>query len=316
MQQLTDEGRRIVDDVARRHGFSSDAVTSMLISVWLGMATRRSSTIRSSAASANGRKGGMTMIGDMFNNNLKGRVASLCQELAGLIQNQPMFAVPAQSQSQSQGGGWQGQSGGSFQQQGSGGGGFGGVKPVRAQRAERQMVASGSGISRIDGRAEQSEVRLLSPRRAAWRSMSADRSRFTIRAIIRSAGFRSSRAATSRSRSPASSDWCGSPTCRGSARPVRCRSLAVRRNRDQPAASAARTAICASAADDIAGSSHGARPWERQDNGVIRRDILSDREALRSAQERHPQRQRIRNEEERAPWTTLQARGRLSFLRG
>ena len=62
------------------------------------------------------------MIGDMFNNYLKDRVSSLCQELAGLIQGQPLFAVPAQSQSQSQGGGWQGQTGGSYQQQGSGGG--------------------------------------------------------------------------------------------------------------------------------------------------------------------------------------------------
>ena len=35
MQQLTDEGRRIIDDVARRHGFSSDAVTTMLIAVSL-----------------------------------------------------------------------------------------------------------------------------------------------------------------------------------------------------------------------------------------------------------------------------------------
>jgi hypothetical protein len=64
--------------------------------------------------------GGMIMIGDMFNNYLKGRVGSLCQELANVIQGQPLFQVPAQSQSQSQGGGWQGQFGGSHQQQGSG----------------------------------------------------------------------------------------------------------------------------------------------------------------------------------------------------
>jgi hypothetical protein len=45
--------------------------------------------------------GGMIMIGDMFNNYLKGRVDSLCQELSSLIQGQPLFQMPAQSQSQS-----------------------------------------------------------------------------------------------------------------------------------------------------------------------------------------------------------------------
>ena len=124
MQQLTDEGRRIVDDVARRHGFSSDAVTSMLISVSNGYGNQAQFNHPEFGGMGQWSSGGMTMIGDMFNNYLKGRVASLCQELAGLIQGQPMFAVPAQSQSQSQGGSFQGgfqSQGGNYQQQGSGG---------------------------------------------------------------------------------------------------------------------------------------------------------------------------------------------------
>ncbi len=126
MQQLTDEGRRIVDDVARRHGFSSDAVTTMLRAVSAGYGNQAQFNHYEFGGMGQWSSGGMTMIGDMFNNYLKGRVDSLCQELAGLIQRQPMFAVPAQSQSQSQGGGWQGQSGnqqqgGGYQQQSSGG---------------------------------------------------------------------------------------------------------------------------------------------------------------------------------------------------
>lgn len=122
MQQLTDEGRRIIDDVARRRGFSSDAVTTMLIAVSAGYGNQAQFNHPEFGGMGQWSSGGMIMIGDMFNNYLKDCVGSLCQELAGLIQGQPLFAVPAQSQSQSQGGGWQGQTGGSYQQQGSGGG--------------------------------------------------------------------------------------------------------------------------------------------------------------------------------------------------
>jgi hypothetical protein len=65
--------------------------------------------------------GGMLMIGDMFNNSLKGRVGVLCQELSGLVQGQPLFLRPAQSQTQSQGGGWQNQVPGGGQHQSPGG---------------------------------------------------------------------------------------------------------------------------------------------------------------------------------------------------
>ena len=48
-------------------------------------------------------RGGMIMLGDMFNNNLKGRVDSLCCEISNLITSQPDFFMAASSQSQSQG---------------------------------------------------------------------------------------------------------------------------------------------------------------------------------------------------------------------
>lgn len=129
MQQLTDEGRRIVDDVARRHGFSSDAVLCMLLAVSAGYGNQAQFNHPEFGGMGQWSMGGMIMIGDMFNNYLKGRVDSLCQELSSLIQGQPLFQIPAQSQSQSQGGGggggWQGQSGGSHQQQSNGYGGSG-----------------------------------------------------------------------------------------------------------------------------------------------------------------------------------------------
>jgi Short C-terminal domain len=131
MQQLTGEGRRIVDGVAQRHGFSSDAVLTMLLAVSAGYGNQAQFSHPEFGGMGQWSSGGMVMIGDMFNNYLKGRVSSLCQELSTLIQGQPLFAGPAQTQSQSQGGGWQGQGsnwqgqqGGNSQQQSSGGSGF------------------------------------------------------------------------------------------------------------------------------------------------------------------------------------------------
>ncbi len=121
MQQLTPEGRQIVDGVAYRHGFSSAAVTEMLGAVAIGHGNQAQFNHYEFGGMGQWSSGGMVMIGDMFNNGLKARVSSLCQELSGLIQGQPLFVMPNSSQSQSQGGGWQGQGGGYGQQQSSGG---------------------------------------------------------------------------------------------------------------------------------------------------------------------------------------------------
>ncbi|MCF3643074.1 SHOCT domain-containing protein [Rhizobium sp. TRM95111] len=52
-------------------------------------------------------QGGMTMVGDMFNNALKAKVDGICSELAALVRDMDLAGRPAsyQSQSQNQGGG-------------------------------------------------------------------------------------------------------------------------------------------------------------------------------------------------------------------
>ena len=51
-------------------------------------------------------RGGMTMVGDMFNNSLKAAVDNLCTELSNLLASQPgVVALVTQTQSQSQGSG-------------------------------------------------------------------------------------------------------------------------------------------------------------------------------------------------------------------
>src|SRR5271169_3001978 len=50
-------------------------------------------------------RGGMTMVGDMFNYGLKAKVDGLCSELSQLLAQQPFAPSPASFQSQTQGGG-------------------------------------------------------------------------------------------------------------------------------------------------------------------------------------------------------------------
>jgi hypothetical protein len=104
--QLTPQGAQIVDEIARRYYLSADAVMTMLQAVSNGGGTMAQFSHPELGGSGQWMQGGMTMVGDMFNNSLKAKVDNLCCELSNLIANQPMFVRPAQTQSQSQGGGY------------------------------------------------------------------------------------------------------------------------------------------------------------------------------------------------------------------
>ena len=94
MSQLTPTGQQAIQDIAQRHGFSFDAVLSMLYSVSNGNGTMAQFSHPEFGGSGQWMQGGMTMIGDMFNNYLKGRVDNLCAELARLLNNSNNLFVP------------------------------------------------------------------------------------------------------------------------------------------------------------------------------------------------------------------------------
>ncbi|PUA19469.1 SHOCT domain-containing protein [Glaciimonas sp. PCH181] len=104
MQQLSPSGRQAIEEIARRHGFSADAVISMLESVINGNGGMAQFNHPEFSGSGQWMQGGMTMVSDMFNNYLKNRVDSLCSELARLTANQPDLLRSGSFQSQSQGG--------------------------------------------------------------------------------------------------------------------------------------------------------------------------------------------------------------------
>ena len=103
MRQLTPEGQQIINNIAHRYNFSPDAVFSMLQSVINGNGSMAQFNHPEFGGSGQWMKGGMIMLGDMFNNNLKNSVGGLCQELANLIANQPGLIQSGSFQSQHQG---------------------------------------------------------------------------------------------------------------------------------------------------------------------------------------------------------------------
>ena len=104
MQQLSPAGQQIIDGIAKRYGYSSDAVLSMLQSVINGNGSMAQFNHPEFAGSGQWMNGGMTMVSDMFNNHLKGSVNNLCSELSQLVAAQPDLLRSGSFQSQSQGG--------------------------------------------------------------------------------------------------------------------------------------------------------------------------------------------------------------------
>ena len=89
MRQLSTTGQQAIDDIARRHGFSVDATLSMLDSVINGNGSQAQFSHPEFSGSGQWMRGGMTMVSDMFNNHLKGRVSDLCADLSNLLASQP-----------------------------------------------------------------------------------------------------------------------------------------------------------------------------------------------------------------------------------
>ena len=104
MKQLSNSGQQAVNDIAQRHGFSPGAVASMLESVINGNGSMAQFNHPEFSGSGQWMSGGMTMVSDMFNGQLKGRVDALCSELSRLVANQPGLLQTGSFQSQNQGG--------------------------------------------------------------------------------------------------------------------------------------------------------------------------------------------------------------------
>ncbi len=105
MPALTPEGEKVIAGLASRYAISADTVKMMLDAVARGGGGMTQFNLPELGGNGQWMRGGMTMVGDMFNNSLKATVDNLCSELSHLLASQPGIVAPvSQSQSQSQGG--------------------------------------------------------------------------------------------------------------------------------------------------------------------------------------------------------------------
>jgi len=104
MHPLTPAGQNIINDIARRYSLSYDSAVSMLVAVNNGGGTM-AQFYCPELGSGQWMRGGMTMVGDMFNHGLKATVDNLCNELANALANNQMFLPAPQGFSGGFGGG-------------------------------------------------------------------------------------------------------------------------------------------------------------------------------------------------------------------
>jgi len=91
MQQLTPAGQLLVNDIANRYGLSQAAVMHMLIAVNNGGGTMAQFNCPELGGAGQWMRGGMTMVGDMFNYGLKMTVDNVCNELSHALTIMQVF---------------------------------------------------------------------------------------------------------------------------------------------------------------------------------------------------------------------------------
>ncbi len=75
--------------VASKHGVSPDAVQHLYHAILVGKGTMAQFSHPEFGGTGQWMRGGMIMIGDMFNNALKARVEALCNDVAQLLLSDP-----------------------------------------------------------------------------------------------------------------------------------------------------------------------------------------------------------------------------------
>jgi len=93
MQKLTPEGQNLVNDLANRYNLSTDTVIYMIGAVNNGGGTMAQFSSPELGGSGQWMRGGMTMVGDMFNNGLKNTVDNLCSEISNALVTIQIFPI-------------------------------------------------------------------------------------------------------------------------------------------------------------------------------------------------------------------------------
>ncbi len=104
VSNLSPAGQQLVQSLAQRHGVSPDAATHMLVAVQNGNGTMAQFNHPEFGGGGQWMQGGMTMVSDLFNYQLKSRVDNLCSDIAHELANHQTSPFFGSFQSQSQSG--------------------------------------------------------------------------------------------------------------------------------------------------------------------------------------------------------------------
>lgn len=110
---FTDASFQNIVSIANRYGISVDAVSNLTHTLMRSNGSMAQFNIPELGGGGQWMQGGMTMVGDMFNNNLKATVDGLCVQISNLIhqggiQYKPLPKIENQNGSGFQSGNWWG----------------------------------------------------------------------------------------------------------------------------------------------------------------------------------------------------------------
>jgi hypothetical protein len=94
MQELSGAGRDLVEKIAAKHGISADGVLAVLRALIAGGGTMAQFSHPDFGGMSQWLQGGMTMVGDMFNQGMKAKLDALCTELSRYLRDQPDLLQP------------------------------------------------------------------------------------------------------------------------------------------------------------------------------------------------------------------------------
>lgn len=93
MQKLTTEGQKIVNDLSNKYNLSQDAVIHMIGAVNNGGGSMAQFNCPELGGGGQWMRGGMTMVGDMFNYSLKNTVDNLCNDISNALASTIIFPL-------------------------------------------------------------------------------------------------------------------------------------------------------------------------------------------------------------------------------
>ena len=101
MQKLTPEGQNIVNNLSNKYNLSQDAIIYMIGAVNNGGGSMAQFNCPELGGGGQWMRGGMTMVGDMFNYGLKNTVDNLCNEISNALAYTIIFPIAPKGTRQS-----------------------------------------------------------------------------------------------------------------------------------------------------------------------------------------------------------------------